>query len=40
MSDSQRRYIRFGAVMYVVLTEREKQKPYGELLSTAECITL
>jgi hypothetical protein len=28
------------AVMYVVLTEGENQKPYGELLNTAECITL
>jgi len=28
------------AVMYVVLTDDENQKPYGEWRSTAECITL
>ena len=27
------------AVMYVVLTEGENQKPYVELLSNVECIT-
>jgi len=26
------------AVMYVVLTEWENQKPYGEWRSTADCI--
>jgi hypothetical protein len=28
------------AVMYVVLTKAEKYVPYGELLSSVECIAL